>query len=1089
MKKLLLILPVLFHVFIFAQTKPMKTPIDPDFHISPMELQEMKENGIVLPPIRPLHDPYKNYTYRGPRDFPETYDMRDSSWLTPVKSQSAGGCWAYSTMGAVESRLLMLGSGTYNLSDNNLKYCHKYLPERSTNGNHWMSSAYFARRSGPYLETEDPYPGGTTGPENCPNDLSAQFYVHQSRYPPSQDINAMKQTVLDYGAVWSLLYWNSNNYNTEDYTYYYSGTHAVNHAGCVVGWNDTLTTPGGAGAWIVRNTWGQGWGEGGYYYISYNDSQFLKYNSYWPEFMENEPNTTIYQYDEIGGYWSVGTRNEFAYGLVAFDGPPDDMEISKIGTFALYAGSSIEIMVYDHFNSSLSGLLGLRDEEIVDLPGYYTFDLDSPIFIPAGEDFYVQIKYDSNDPDFEWPIPVEDTIAGYSEPEIETGRFWISSDPVTYPTDWYQTGHNTSYPWDLCIKAYTTKITAPRVITGTVANVYTNHAEISTNVIESQGDAAITEKGICWNLSGNPTIDDDTTHNGTGNGSFNSVAIELQPSTKYYLKAFATNSSGTGYGEGATFTTPACDAEMTVLNNLDNGYGTLREALANICGGGTITISGDLDGETIGLTSGTLYVGKPTTLDNSNHTTGLTISGQTLSISSGNSLTLAPGSKITVSGSLQNNAGQDGLNIQSSAEGTASLIHNTSGVPATVQRYVAGTSAWHLVAAPVNNATANVFQGEYLQYYTEASATWTDIEDPGEGMDVAQGYAFWGTSGKDALYTFTGNLNNGNLSIGTTQLYEDPGDHQYYGWNLLGNPYPSAIDWSLLDDDWGAIYYWDHPNDRYASWVNGSGTNGGTQYVPPMQGFFVSSTGNDFEISNTDRAHNGTSAYFKNGQPYHIILQVTNGGYSDEVFIRFSNEATSGFDRRFDAWKLLSHNQETGQLYSFSGDNKLSVDVRPGCETIQLGFRSDKNAAFSFLLKEIADIPEAILEDTKTGTFHNLQSGSYDFIWNVTDNEKRFILHLYAVGIEETPAGKSDILIYASDGFIYINAGGHAPLQNNEAAHHVALAITDLTGRIVLRQDINLSDLISIPLNVKAGVYLVTVKSEQEVKTEKVFIK
>ena len=1078
MKKLLLILPILFHVFIFAQTEPEKAPTDPSFQITPGELQEMKENGIVLPPIRPQDDPYKNYTYRGPSDFPEVYDMRDSSWLTPVKSQSAGGCWAYSTMGAVESRLLVLDSGTYNLSDNNLKYCHKYIPERSTNGNHWMSSAYFARRSGPYLETEDPYPGGTSGPENCPNDLSAQFYIHQSRYPPSQDINTMKQTVLDWGAVWSLLYYNSTYLNLTDNTYYYSSTHEVNHAGCVVGWDDNISTAGGTGAWIVRNTYGSGWADNGYYYISYNDSQFLKYNSYWAEFMENEPNTTIYQYDEIGGYWGIGAGNEIAYGLVAFDGPPDDMEISKIGTFALYAGCSIEIKIYDHFTSSLSGLLGSRDEEVLDLPGYYTFNLDSTIFIPAGEDFYVQIKYNSNDISLQSPIPIEDTIVDYAKPVIETGRFWFSSDPVAYPTGWYQLGHNTSYPYDLCIKAYTTKITAPRVVTGTVANIYTNHAEISTNDIESQGDATITNKGICWNLSGNPTIDDDTTNNGNGNGSFSSVAIELQPSTKYYLKAFAINSSGTGYGDEATFTTPACDAEMTVLNNLDTGYGTLREALANLCNNGTIIISDDLDGETINLTSGTLYVNKHTTLDNSSHTAGLTISGQTLTISSGNSLTIAPGSKITISGLLQNNAGQDGLNVQSSAEGTASLIHNTSGVPATVQRYVPGPSAWHLVAAPVNNATANVFQGAYLQYYTEALATWIDIVDPGEGMEVAQGYAFWGTSEKDALYTFTGNLNNGDLSISTTQLYEDPGDHQYYGWNLLGNPYPSAIDWALLDDDWGAIYYWDHANDRYASWVNGSGTNGGTQYVPPMQGFFVSSTGNDFEIGNTNRTHDGASAYFKNGQPYHIILQASNGDYSDEVFIRFSNEATSGFDHRFDAWKLLSYNKEIGQLYSFSEGKKLSIDVRPECEVIQLGFRSGKNAAFSFLLKEISDIPKAILEDTKTGIFHNLQSGCYEFFYDTLDIEKRFKLHLNAVGIEESINQQCNILIYTSGQEIFI-----------KGAEKGKVMIFDIMGRIVFEKNISGNQLNTILVNLNVGVYLVMVINGENVVTEKVFVK
>jgi hypothetical protein len=94
------------------------------------------------------------------------------------------------------------------------------------------------------------------------------------------------------------------------------------------------------------------------------------------------------------------------------------------------------------------------DETMVELPGYYSFTLDSVIHIPAGEDFYIQIKYDSNDPENLWPIAIEDTIGGYAMPEIETGKFWIAPDPNIWPTAWYPVGHGTNYAYDLCIKAY-----------------------------------------------------------------------------------------------------------------------------------------------------------------------------------------------------------------------------------------------------------------------------------------------------------------------------------------------------------------------------------------------------------------------------------------------------------------------------------------------------------------------------------------------------------------------------------------------------------------------------------------------------------
>ncbi len=1008
------------------------------------------------------------------RDFPVVYDMRDSAWLTPVKSQSGGGCWAYSTMGAVESRLLMLEMGEYNLSDNNLKYCNKYIPERSTNGNHWMSSAYFARRSGPYLEIEDPYPGGTTGSENCPNDLSATFYIPQSRYPPPQDIDAIKQTVLDYGAVWSLLYYNSTYLDPDDDTYYYGGTTEVNHAGVVVGWNDNLVTAGGTGAWIVRNTYGAGFADNGYYYISYNDSQFVKYNAYWPVIMENEANTTIYQYDKIGGLWGVGFDNEVAYGLVKFTNTAEDLEIKKIGTFVVATGSGIEIKIYSQFNESLSGLLGSMDETIVGLPGYYTFDLDSTVFIASGQDFYIQLKYDSNDPAHIWPMSVEDTVAGYAMPEIETGKFWISPDPTIWPTTWYPIGHNTVSHYDLCIKAYTEKITVPKVATGHVAVAYTNHAEVSSNSIVSIGDGVVIQKGICWNTLENPTINDDKTTEGEGQDSFNSMLTNLLPSTKYYFKAYATNVTGTGYGDVDSISTLSCDNEMLVLNTSDAGYGSLREAFTNICNDGIITLSDDLDGETLTLTTGAITATQPTTIDNSGHTSGFTINGtgNNVIIPESGSLVIAPGSKITITGAIENNAGNGGLVIQSSALGTGSLINSTSALAATIQRYIPQNTFWHLVSPPVNNTSAEAFVGHYMQFFTESSAAWTDIVEPSTTLLPLTGYALW--SG-ESTYTFRGNLNTGIQSVATTKLYLDPEDEVYYGWNLVGNPYPSSIDWSMLDDVWGAVYYWN--GTAYATWVDGASTNGGVQYVPPMQGFFISSDGSNFELSDAARTHEGSSAYFKSLPENSLLLKAIVEFNSDEVCIRLMDNATPDFDREYDAWKLSSGDSNAGELYSLSSSGRFSIDSRPVCNFVPLGFKCSTMQIFSLSLKEMNGITTAILEDTKTGTFHDLTKSNYEFVWDVTDNEIRFKLHFNSVGIGENKIGESKILIYADGQQLFIRSerGG-------------TLRISDVMGRVVMEREILAAGMQVLPSKFKTGIYLVNFRSGKEVNTQKIFI-
>ena len=540
---------------IFSQAPPVKAPADTLSDLHHYLSEELKETSISIPHIKPVHDAWVNLCTAASLSFPEIYDMRDSGWLTPVKTQSAGACWAYSVMGAIESRLLMLGYGVYDLSDNNLKYCHNYVPERSTNGNHWMATSYFARRSGPYQESEDPHSGGTSNPGECPGNLTPLYYINQARYPQPGNINAIKQTVLEYGAVWSLMYYHASYLNSSNHTYYYNGTKSVNHAGCVVGWNDTLTTDGGPGAWIVRNTYGPSWEDGGYYYISYNDSRFLIYNAYWPDIADNETYSVIFQHDQIGGYWGAGGWNETAYGLVKFDAYDHDVLISKIGTFIVYAGTSIEIKLYSAFNDSLSGWLASKDEVQLDLPGYYTFDLESPAFLPSGQNFYVQVKYNSNNPELRWPVPIEDTIAGYSMPVIETGKFWINPDPVTYPEGWFQLGHGTNFHYDLCIKAYANIVTTPIVATGEIVETGVIHAEITNNLIVSEGLANVTSKGICWNLTGNPTLSDNIADLGEGGESFSGVAEVLEPSTTYFLRAYATNSYGTTYGNELEFTT------------------------------------------------------------------------------------------------------------------------------------------------------------------------------------------------------------------------------------------------------------------------------------------------------------------------------------------------------------------------------------------------------------------------------------------------------------------------------------------------------------------------------------------------------
>ena len=121
----------------------------------------------------------------------------------------------------------------------------------------------------------------------------------------------------------------------------------------------------------------------------------------------------------------------------------------------------------------------------------------------------------------------------------------------------------------------------PTVITLQATNVTGTSAQCGGN-IPSDGGSAITARGICWSVSSNPTIDGDHTMNGTGAGTFYANLYDLQSGTTYHVRAYATNSIGTEYGNEVTFTTatPTVDGEpcpgMPTVTDVDgNIYNTV----------------------------------------------------------------------------------------------------------------------------------------------------------------------------------------------------------------------------------------------------------------------------------------------------------------------------------------------------------------------------------------------------------------------------------------------------------------------------------------------------------------------------------
>lgn len=138
----------------------------------------------------------------------------------------------------------------------------------------------------------------------------------------------------------------------------------------------------------------------------------------------------------------------------------------------------------------------------------------------------------------------------------------------------------------------TSVVNGATVTTSNVSSITTNSAICGGNVT-NDGGATVTARGVCWSTNQNPTINDSHTNDGTGTGSFTSNITGLSAGTVYYVRAYATNSAGTSYGEQKTFTTLA-DMPTITTNNVSNIASTTATCGGNVTnnGGATVTARG-----------------------------------------------------------------------------------------------------------------------------------------------------------------------------------------------------------------------------------------------------------------------------------------------------------------------------------------------------------------------------------------------------------------------------------------------------------------------------------------------------------------
>ena len=245
----------------------------------------------------------------------------------------------------------------------------------------------------------------------------------------------------------------------------------------------------------------------------------------------------------------------------------------------------------------------------------------------------------------------------------------------------------------------------------------------------------------------------------------------------------------------------------------------------------------------------------------------------------------------------------------------------------TMERYIdAGDTYWRFFASAVQGATIGDYEGDFvtagypgslfpnfpfisMYTYTEGTgyvpaAGTTQIIQPGQGLFVWSGDTITGTA--PFLVDLDGAPNQGNLSIPVQYSAAD-------GWNLIGNPYASTIDWDSPGWDktnmGNAVYILNPDTEQYATYVNGASANGGSPLIASQQAFWVYTTGANPVLTAKESVKSSVDqAFFRASNSISPGMHIVIDGFdkTDECIMRHVDGTADIFESDYDAYKKFA---------------------------------------------------------------------------------------------------------------------------------------------------------------------------------------
>lgn len=505
-----------------------------------------------------------------------------------------------------------------------------------------------------------------------------------------------------------------------------------------------------------------------------------------------------------------------------------------------------------------------------------------------------------------------------------------------------------------------------------------------------------------------------------------------------------------------------------------------------------------------------------TTLIRASHT--VTVSSteavNAMTIESGAQLKISTGQGLTVNGILTNSGSASGLVVESDG----SLITNGSiSGTATVKREIASDNKWHFISSPVTGQSIcdgtfapltsnfNATTGGTYDFYkwsepsVSGNLNWLNLKNSdwtlntvnfgsNPQFDAKQGYlvAYSSSFGGSTTKAFAGNLISGDQTVtlgntGTT-------------WNLVGNPFASAVNWDGVDKsnlDGGYYYVYNEAKSGgagYESYLDAThSTSGANGKISSTQGFFVKASGTSLVLPNSARVHN--TNWMKNSDNKSVekmVVRLSQSSYYDESYLIFEEQGNSGSDF-YDAFKLMSLDPQVPQVYSLlePGVN-LAINSMPFSLDnfdVQLGAYFPVNCNYTLEvggLESFPVTPDVVLEDLQTGTLTDMiTSPVYSFQAAANEEPNRFILHFGGITGMRTMEANTDLKAFAEQGSIKVRYNGKTKGQ---------LVVTDIAGRSLYRSSITPGYEQRIDVKGTTGLYFVRLENSAGSTVKKVLV-